>query len=186
MTKKEIYQALADGKATSVQRLGSDGMYGEEWVTAKSEHQVIGWLAFDTANFDPKRYRLKPTPVPPGDLTREEAEYAFKEGKKVEWWNDCDISWHEKISCAFHEETAYRLAPAPKMRTIKAEELPAFFWVRLGKDDTSLPVEGVTLCDNEIRIDCTWYMLSYLRNSGATYSEHHSKGPWHKFEVEDV
>jgi len=182
MTKQEIYQALADGKATSVQR---HGVISKAWVTADSEQRLLGWLASDAEDFDETRYRLKPTPVPPGDLTWEEAEAAHKRGEKVEWWDDCDLSWHEKISCSFHKETAYRLAPAPKMRTVKAEELPPVFWVSFSLTDTPSLCGRVCKHRNELSLGSAWWTMDGLREAGAVYSEHHSKGPWHKFEVEE-
>jgi len=120
MTKPEIYQALAEGKTVQARpRSGAD------W-RVPSETLLLGWLISDICDgaFDEANYRL--APVPPGDLTYEEACIAQAKGEPIQWMVLPPVSeppeWRNADTLVDYPSVRSRYAyrrklapPAPKM-----------------------------------------------------------------------
>ena len=115
MTLPEIFRALANGKIMQFQ--STDG----KWYESDIDY-CIHKFAFDP--FDPSRWRLKPVPVPvpPGDLTQDEAQALFEKGERVQVlykdgvWDDVyspegPMLWPEGLR-------SFRRKPAPVTPTI--------------------------------------------------------------------
>lgn len=123
MTIPEILRALADGKAVEL-KIGTSGVWYQPSVQAALMHL--------SGNFDPSRWRLKPVPVPPGDLTQEEAEALRLAGVPIQFYSG--EHWVDRTPnygrCTFSD--AYRrtptpnivpVAPAPKMVPLEAKDV---------------------------------------------------------------
>lgn len=88
-------------------------------------------------------YRVNPCkPVPPGDLTFDEAKRLFNDGVPIQFndgygvasWIDVDAyldgdSWDRRA-------TAFRRKPEKKYGPMTADDFPPVFWIRLGTADT--------------------------------------------------
>ena len=172
MTRKEVFAALAEDW-NSVQRRTLEG-----WVAVTSDEldPRYAWL--------PDNWRLTPRPVPPGDLTWEEAKAAQAAGKKVQWFDEDEVEWRNQIAdftVGHHSidlKCAWRLKPEPKL-------------VPLGPGDVDLhhdlfrhsavgPVEDQTIATrkNEKHIfvydaPVTWEMamrvLEWSRDAGKSW-----------------
>ena len=123
-----------------------------QWKSDNDHWRDVGSdLNVDTFSRNPDRIRLKPIPVPPGDLTWEEAERLAKEGKAVE----CSlpvpsvVEWTlAKLGLPFPRWLAYRLKPELKRVPLTESDLPGQpFWMkRLERGQAFVPSVDSRTC----------------------------------------
>lgn len=129
MTKAEAAIAFAEGKNV-------------EWSWGDGH-----WFAVDTFRYfdmEGTQFRPKPEPIPPGDLTYDEAVECIKRHEPVQWFNgsngwvdsDANTSWCAESLGQFNR---YRRKPAPKRVPLGSEDVPPGATIRycswLGKGE---------------------------------------------------
>lgn len=167
MTREEAVAAFLKDR-TLVQKVTFDN----HWVSAC-------WHDLDPSNaWHSNNYRLTTRPVPPGDLTWEEARDAQKAGKAVQWtvsgrvWNDQDDD--VKVGTLTDQQLAWRLKPTPKLVPLGPEDVPPGSVVRLLPDHSWLAVissmnGGVWLCGFREHA-CAFHTFDTLKSSGLEIS----------------
>lgn len=104
MTRPEIYRALAEGKTVQFKGNSSD-----TW-TNYPELDLLECLHFDldTGVFNASNYRL--APVPPGDLTYEEARELAHTGVAIEYtWKNIQEGWGDPIWSGDEWDDSYQI-----------------------------------------------------------------------------
>jgi len=113
MTKQEAAIAFAQGK--NIEWSWGDG----NWFAAD---------AFRHFDLEGTQYRLKLEPVPPGDLTYEEACECIKRHEPVQRWRDgewVDSAANAKWNCdVLSPSLPYRRKPTPKRVTLGPDDVP--------------------------------------------------------------
>lgn len=139
MTRQEVLRALADGKEVQCR-----SFEGDSW---RPPFQIPVGGPWTDSN-----WRLKPTPVPPGDLTYEEAVELTKQGVPLQQylgddeWTCCDKDHEHR-----RRGIAYRRKPTPRMVPLEAKDVPIGSWIKWGKGEFVCAViaihpDGVTVC----------------------------------------
>lgn len=123
MTREEVLRALADGK--KVQRL-SDGP--STWRPFGSSYD---YERLYPAKFKAEEHRLTPEPVPPGDLTWEEAKALQHAGVVIEVKFNPEQEWRQlnMLAESLDEENrehlyTYRRKPEPKRVPLEPKDVP--------------------------------------------------------------
>lgn len=131
MTREETLRALADGKRVRHLRCG-------EW---RNELSADDYAALLPAAFSPELWRIAPEPVPPGDLTYEEAVELKKQGAELEWryvdwaaWAAVTSDLENPAFTELRRRYAYRRKPTTSPVQWRPCDVPPVCWLR---SDTS-------------------------------------------------
>lgn len=191
LTREEAVAAFLKDPA-SVQMALHDG----SWIRPAWRHldPDIDWCQ--------NEFRLTPRPVPPGDLTWEEAKAAHQRGECVEFLSPHQVLVGQHLWDVVHrwfdgatEETvkasAYRLRPAPKTVPLGPEDVPPGSVVRhvtwtkhAWAPCNTVPSDGVQVMAQPSDPDKELIYLSYedlthgwqiSRDGGKTWSKCHKE-----------
>lgn len=112
MTLPELLHALAD--EVPVQRNG--GLYGGGWINVTAA-EAFRFIA--TCGFGATGWRIKPVPVPPGDLTAEEAAALSAKGEDVDYMEQPGLWLTSRRGSTFWpKHLPYRRTPRPVRRRV--------------------------------------------------------------------
>jgi hypothetical protein len=83
---------------------------GNHWV----DIPVPSWL-------EESLYRIKPQPQQETKMTDKHKELieAFKQGAKIEWFDEADKKWYDVLNPSWFENVNYRIKPQPQQETNK-------------------------------------------------------------------
>lgn len=194
MTFDEILTAIAQD--VELERECRPNSSWCEWRTPTSKTQALAWLLSDSERTEKwRRKQPKSKPVPPGDLTYEEAVELSKQGVKLQRYSEFRQAWADSSANDggnpvnfISPNQAYRRKPTPRMVPLGPEDVPPGSVI--GLPGCSGWASVVHVSRSGLVIACSdgsplVHAFSYLITSGVTISRDGGK-TWTRCEKEEV
>jgi hypothetical protein len=118
--RSEVLRIIADE--------GDDAVQCRYINVKDAQWRPVWWTWLEAGPFKRLDWRRTPKPVPPGDLTWEEAKRLHEAGEPVEYLWPAGAKYWTRADCWFSnmsgvEEAAYRRKPAPKRVPLGPEDV---------------------------------------------------------------
>jgi len=125
--RSEVLRIIADE--------GDDAVQCRYINVKDAQWRPVWWTWLEAGPFKRLDWRRTPKPVPPGDLTWEEAKRLHEAGEPVEYLWPAGAKYWTRADCWFSnmsgvEEAAYRRKPAPKRVPLGPDDVPPGSLVR--------------------------------------------------------